>query len=62
MRAGPPVTALDLDLLEAFVERAALWICARRATDALAMQPDTSEQWSRLVAAHAGDAPIPPAA
>lgn len=59
---GPPVTSLDLDLLEAFVERAALWICARRASDILSTQPDTSAQWSRLVAAHAGDVPIPPAA
>ncbi len=61
-RAGPPVTALDLDLLDAFVERAALWICARRATDALAMQPDTFAPWRHVVQAHAVDAPTLPVA
>jgi hypothetical protein len=61
-RAGPPVTALDLELLEAFVERAALWICARRASDALAMQPDTFAHWGHVVEAHAADVPVLPAA
>ncbi len=61
-RAGAPITALDLALLEAFVERAALWICARRASDALAVAPDTSTHWSRVVEAQASDAPILPAA
>ena len=61
-QAGPPITALDLELLEAFVERAALWICARRASDVLAMQPDTSAPWSTLVEASTGDMPILPAA
>lgn len=61
-RAGPPITALDLDLLEAFVERAALWICARRATDALAVAPDTFALWHPVVEAQAGDMPILPAA
>lgn len=32
---GPVVTALDMELLEAFAERAALYIVARRASDAL---------------------------
>lgn len=61
-RPGPPITALDLDLLEAFVERAALWICARRATDALAMQDHTSAHWSHIVEAQAGNVSVPPAA
>lgn len=51
--AGPPITALDLDLLEAFVERAALWICARRASDVLAMRPDAFACWNSVVEAHA---------
>ena len=32
----PPITTLDLELLEAFAERAALWIAARRGSDLLA--------------------------
>ncbi len=34
--AGPAITRLDLELLEAFAERAALYIVAQRASDALA--------------------------
>jgi hypothetical protein len=60
-QAGSPITSLDLELLEAFVERAALWICARRACDALAMQPGTFPQWSQVIAAQAADAIVPAA-
>lgn len=35
-RPGPPLTTLDQELLEAFTERAALWIAARRTSDLLA--------------------------
>ena len=34
-KPGPPITELDLQLLGAFVERAALWIAARRGVEAL---------------------------
>jgi hypothetical protein len=30
--AGPPITTLDIELLQAFAEHAAVWIAARRAT------------------------------
>lgn len=53
IRSGPAITDLDLELLEAFTERAALWISARRASALLdgADAPD----WDRIVAAHAAD-------
>jgi hypothetical protein len=41
--AGAAITALDLELLEAFTERAALYIATRRASDALAM--DAAPRW-----------------
>ncbi|GAA4853157.1 GAF domain-containing protein [Luteimonas vadosa] len=37
--AGPAITRLDLELLEAFAERAALYISAQRASDALVGAP-----------------------
>lgn len=40
---GPAVTALDLELLQAFTERAALYIATRRASDALAA--DAVPRW-----------------
>lgn len=51
--AGPAITTLDLDLLQAFAEHAAVWIAARRATDALARHADAAPRWSRIVAAQA---------
>ena len=53
VRPRPAITTLDLELLEAFAETAALWIAARRNSDLLdgADAPD----WQAIVAAH-GDA------
>lgn len=49
--AGPPLTTLDLQLLEAFAERTALWLSAHRARDALAAQgPPSGADWQRILA------------
>lgn len=53
VRPGPPVTALDLELLEAFAERAALWVAARRATDLLRHLGSGGLEWNRVAAAGA---------
>lgn len=50
---GPAITTLDLDLLQAFSEHAAVWIAARQASEQLDRQ---APQWARIVAAHAGAA------
>ena len=50
---GPAITTLDLDLLQAFTEHAAVWIAARQASEQLDRQ---APQWARIVAAHAGAA------
>jgi hypothetical protein len=52
-RPGAAVTELDLDLLRAFSERAALWIAARRDARALAALAAPSH-WSDILAAHTG--------
>lgn len=52
-RPGRPVTTLDLELLKAFAERAALWIAARRGQAALAALPG-AVAWAGIAAAHAG--------
>lgn len=52
-RPGPPVTTLDLELLEAFAEHAALWIAARRARAQLA-RTAAAESWAAIVQAHEG--------
>jgi GAF domain-containing protein len=54
--AGPAITTLDLELLQAFAEHAAVWIAARHAKEQLAQdqsapQPDVAPRWSRIVAA-----------
>jgi hypothetical protein len=58
VQAGPAITSLDLELLEAFVERAALWLSAQRASRLLAgsvpVAPSTPH-WSGILAAHAVD-------
>lgn len=58
VRPGAPITLLDQELLEAFAERAALWLAARRATDLLdahtAADRD-AHRWEGIVAAHGGD-------
>ena len=63
VRPGPPITTLDQELLEAFAERAALWIAARRFSEMLdsrhppsepqAGQDARAEEWSRILGAHA---------
>lgn len=54
---GPAITTLDLDLLQAFTEHAAVWIAARQATEQLDRQaPQRTQQWAAIVAAHAGAA------
>ena len=54
-RPGATITELDLDLLRAFSERAALWIAARRDARALAALA-TPPRWSDILAAHSGTA------
>jgi GAF domain-containing protein len=56
---GPAITTLDLELLEAFAERAALWIAARHASELLAGHADAGDlqEWSSIVAAHGDAAP-----
>jgi len=62
IRPGPPLTTLDQELLEAFSERAALWIAARRTSDLLAeravdVPAKGMPDWGRIVAAHPPEAP-----
>jgi|SRR5688500_11276894 len=45
---GEPVTQLDLDILAAFAESAAVWVLAGHALDAL----DAAPRWSAIVSAH----------
>lgn len=49
VHAGRPITVLDLELLEAFAERAALWISVRRANDALRLLDPSAPDWHRIV-------------
>ncbi|GAB3728051.1 hypothetical protein GCM10028862_05180 [Luteimonas pelagia] len=56
VRPGPAITDLDLELLQAFVEGAAVWIAAQRAADLLdhahaAARPDAT-RWDGIEAAH----------
>jgi GAF domain-containing protein len=48
--AGPPLTTLDLELLEAFADRTALWLSAYRASDALAARSPVPVDWDRILA------------
>lgn len=50
---GPAITTLDLDLLQAFTEHAAMWIAARQASEQLEQQ---APQWTQILSAHAGAA------
>jgi len=49
---GAAITTLDVELLQAFVERAALWLSAHAASAALALPP-RALHWSDVLAAHA---------
>lgn len=55
-RPGAAITTLDLQLLEAFAERAALWIAARRSVAELAALPQ-APAWAGIAAAHAAALP-----
>ncbi|WP_064749363.1 FHA domain-containing protein [Lysobacter antibioticus] len=55
VRPGPAITTLDLELLQAFTEGAAVWIAACRTSEQLDAQL-ASAAWDGIVAAHAGDA------
>ena len=50
--SGPPLTTLDVELLQAFAERCALWLAAR--SEALGPpEPPTAADLSQLLAGHA---------
>lgn len=57
VRPGPAITELDLELLQAFVEGAAVWIAAQRAAALLDASDHRKERpvtrWEGIVAAHA---------
>lgn len=49
--AGPPLTTLDVELLQAFAERCALWLAAHREAHP-APEPPSPTDWSHLLAGH----------
>jgi hypothetical protein len=51
---GEPVTQLDLDILAAFAESAAVWVLADHALEALDATAADAPRWSAVVSAHAG--------
>jgi hypothetical protein len=55
-RPGAAITELDLELLQAFTGRAALWIAAHRDSDSLAQLREQA-RWDDIRAAHAGPKP-----
>jgi GAF domain-containing protein len=50
-RAGALITDMDLELLKAFAERAALWLSARRGMEELARLTPQRPSWSDIVQA-----------
>lgn len=50
-KPGALITTMDLDLLRAFAERAAMWIAARRGMDALAVMAPGNPDWSDILSA-----------
>lgn len=48
-KPGALITTMDLDLLRAFAERAALWIAARRGMDSLTMMAAGQADWSEIL-------------
>ncbi len=50
---GLPLTTLDLELLEAFADRTALWLIAHRARDELALYPSSPLDWNSILAERA---------
>ena len=65
VRPGPAITTLDLELLQAFVEGAAVWIAAQRTSALLAAQTPRpgrpATDWDGIIAAHGADVPGTPA-
>ena len=59
VHAGPAISTLDLELLEAFTERVSLWIAARRASEWID-DAASGAQWSSIVAMHADAEPQSP--
>ena len=61
VRPGPAITTLDLELLGAFVEGAAVWIAAQRTSALLAAQTPRPARdvtdWDGIVAAHGSAEP-----
>ena len=55
-RPGPAITTLDLELLEAFTERASLWLAVRHASELLASNDAMQREWSEILSVHAGAA------
>lgn len=53
---GEAITTLDMELLQAFAERAAVYIAARRASDSLGRAAGSAQpaRWRPIAAAHAG--------
>ncbi|WP_052101024.1 GAF domain-containing protein [Novilysobacter arseniciresistens] len=49
---GPALSTLDVELLKAFTENAAVWISARRASEVLDARAKSLPDWGRIVAAH----------
>jgi hypothetical protein len=53
-RPGAAISEIDLALLQAFGERAALWIAARRGADSAAQLAAGDAAWSEIAHAHRG--------
>lgn len=51
-RAGAAITEIELELLRAFGERAALWIAARRGAESLAQLAAPAPDWHEIAGAH----------
>lgn len=56
VHAGPAISTLDLELLEAFTERVSLWISARRASEWIDSDGGGT-QWANIVAMHVDAVP-----
>jgi hypothetical protein len=51
-QAGAAISEIDLELLRAFAERAALWLAARRNAASLAQLAGPAPDWREIAAAH----------
>ncbi|TZF88273.1 FHA domain-containing protein [Lysobacter lacus] len=50
--SGPPLTTLDVELLQAFAERCALWLAARGEVLGRT-EPPSTDDWTEMLAGHA---------